>query len=171
MEITQVKQWIDPPDSPLASDVLEIDDPAGRARAAHKALQDLGNLRAWLVRARGEAIAMAYARGVPYAALGAEWGVSGERVRQMMFQLDEKRTGWHLAQDVRARRTTPRPFPYGIVHAMRAYDDHAACGLKPVNSLGADFTGTIYPACNECIAVVSEDLAARQSPPAPATSN
>lgn len=155
-----MESWINPPNLPAAKDVMDIEDPVERADVAHRALRTVEGFRTWLVRARGEAIAGAYARGTPYAALGVRWGVSGERVRQMMFQVDEKRSGWCAGQDVRPRRTTPRPLPFGLLHAMRAYDDHAACGYRPVRSLGTDFTGTVYPTCGDCREVVREDLGA-----------
>jgi len=53
--------------------------------------------------------------------------------------------------------------PFGIVHATRSYDAQAACGLQPVNNLGADFTGTIYPTCEHCRGIVRDDLAERAS--------
>jgi hypothetical protein len=157
-----MERWIEPPDVPTARAVMAIVDPVERADAAHRALQQLSECRAWFVRARGEAIAAAYAKGTPYVRLGTSWGVSGERVRQMMFQIDKKRSGWCVAQDVSPRGSTPTPLPFGVVHAMRAYGNHAACGFEPVNNLGADFTGTVYPTCDGCRDIVRADLATKE---------
>jgi hypothetical protein len=139
---------------------MRIENPTERADAAHRAISGLQEYRHWLVRVRAEAIAEAYHQRVPYAALGERWGVSGERVRQMMFQADEGRSGWYVAQDVSARwGQTPRPFPFGVVHAMRATEQVAACGHHPVHNLGSDFTSTVYAACQECQRIVGKSVA------------
>ena len=161
-------RWSEPPQVPSPTEIMAIEDPVERADAAHLAIRDLADYQQWLVRARGEAIAAAYAREVPYAALGQRWGgISGERVRQMMFQSRDARSGWLAAKDLgggkpdritRGANDAARFSPFGIVHAMRSYEETAACGVSPVTSLGADFTGTIYPTCEACRDKVKADL-------------
>jgi hypothetical protein len=149
-----MERWVDPPDVPAPRDLMAIQDPVDRADAAHRALRRADDYRSWLVRARAEAIAAAYARRVPYAYLGEHWGVSGERVRQMMFQSGDGRSGWYGGVE------SATPAGRRLMHAMRGHDDHAACGC-PTISLGADFTATIYPVCKKCREIVRDELATR----------
>ncbi len=151
-------RWTEPPEIPSPEALRNVDDPVVRADLAHRSLRELDMYRQWLVRARAEAIGAAYARGYSYAALGQMWSVGGERVRQMVFQSGDGRSGWELAQDVRPASATPSPLPIGIVHAIRQGDTIAACGIAPVSGLGSDFTATIYQTCDACRERVMADL-------------
>jgi len=159
MESTRLERWSDPPAGLHARQLLSIKDPRRRADAAHLALKEFERQRTWLVRARAEAIAEAYHQGIAYAHLGEQWEVSGERVRQMMFQSGDGRSGWHASHD-RA----------GLVHAMRAPGKPvAACGQEPVTNRGADFTCTVYPSCSACRVIVEDDLDFRGDEATPRT--
>jgi len=152
-----MQRWTKPPNIRSPKELMAIMDPIARADEVHRTLRALDDYRSWLVRARAEAVGAAHAHGVRLADLGARWGVGSERVRQMMFQSGDGRSGWTVGVDSSASKETRVPLPFGTVHAVRLWETTAACGSRPVTSTGADFTSTVYQACAECQSLVAAD--------------